>query len=204
MNQMQFGEWAPELNKSLSQFHTPMKLCRRIAEWCGIGPQTVAIEPSAGGGNFVRAMLERGARHVWAYEIDRVWCSVLSKQFMDSAHWNCVSIINQDFMSCEPRHDVQIALMNPPLTNGVAASHVAHALNFAPRAVSIMRSQDMHGVDRYDELWSKCDLAREVKLVRRPKYAGAGGKIETVIVDVYKKGTYDGPQSVEWWTDDWS
>lgn len=194
--QMQLGDWAPTLDESLSQFHTPVKLCQRMVKLAGVAPGMRVVEPSAGGGNIVRELISAGA-FVTAIEIDPRWRAVLSSEFGDRAFTLC-----GDFTKMESQ-PFDLAVMNPPLTNGVAAHHIRLALNWAPRVVSIIRSQDMHGVDRWDELWSDCDLATEVKLVRRPIYSGAGGKIENTIVEVYRKGEYHGPQKVEWWTDDW-
>lgn len=198
-NQLSLGEWAPPLKPELSQYHTPVKLCRRIVKWAGVKRGMRVLEPSAGGGNLVRELVRAGAI-VTAVEIDPAWAKVLYEEFSRTGR---VDVVESDFKNFSETDCYDMAVMNPPLDGGVGAGHVAHALRMAPKVVSVLRSQDPHGVDRYKELWSRCDQAGEVKLVRRPVYAGAGGQIETIIVDVRRQGTYDGPQSIEFWVDDW-
>lgn len=207
-NQLSLGDFAPPLLPELDQYHTPMKLAHRMVEWAGIKPGMWVLEPSAGGGNLVRAILAAGASP-FVMEIDPRWCKVLNNE-MANCRMDAVPLlaIQADFLDHTggPEFDrpLTMAVMNPPLTNGVGPKHVAMALKWAPKVISVLQARDLHGVERYDELWSKCDLAREAKLVRRAKWAGAGGQIETVVVDVRRKGTYDGPQTIEHWVDSWS
>ena len=198
MEQQQLGDFAPTLNPELSQYHTPMKLARRMVEWAGDLRGKFVIEPSAGGGNIVRELMRQGAFHVCAVECDPAWAKFLETEFGDER----VVVGWADFLEVEPR-PYHLAVMNPPLDDGVAAIHVRRALEWAPRVISIMRGQDLHCQRRWRELWSDCDLARLALMVNRPKYSGAGGQIETIVVDVYHKGTYSGPQVIEHWPDDW-
>lgn len=64
------------VNRALSQFMTPSSLAEQIAQWAGdgIAPRSSlqgvsVLEPSAGDGSLVRALLSRGAE-VYAVEID--------------------------------------------------------------------------------------------------------------------------------------
>ena len=200
MNQIQLGDFAPELLPELSQYHSPVKLCRRIVHWAENTKPLRGLrvlEPSAGGGNLVRELLGAGAI-VTAVEIDPRWTELLRREFPN------VEVIDADFLQMPLENRFDLAVMNPPLDKGLGGRHVRHALGFAPRAVSILRSQDLHTVERYKYLWSVCDLAREAKLSRRPKYRGAGGEFETVIDDIYRQGTYNGPQSIEHWPESWN
>lgn len=205
MNQLQLGEFAPPLRPQLSQYHTPVKLARRMVVWAGVRPGMHVLEPSAGGGNIVRELVRAGA-HVYAVEIDLAWARYLAAEFTHPAP---VYVSCRDFLAVEPDEiDCQadhfdVVVMNPPLDNGVGPDHIRHALQWAPRVVSVLRGQDLHGIARHELLWSRCDVAQIAFSVRRPVYAGGGGQIETVIVDVRRSGTYHEPQRIEHWADDW-
>jgi hypothetical protein len=196
------GGMAAPFNAELSQFHTPVKLARRIVDWAGVAGKRV-LEPSAGGGNIVRELVRAGASQIVAVEIDLLWCEAMASEFY-SCKQSCeqLRIIQGDFTALVPAQ-LDLAVANPPLDGGVGGHHVRHMLNWVPRAVSVMRGQDLHGGERYRELWSDCDLARIAFLSARPRYRNEGGKIETVVVDVYRKGTYSGVQSIEHWADRW-
>jgi len=62
----------PELDPGRSQWFTRPELCRRVVRWAGVRPGMRVLEPGAGSGNFVAALVEAGA-DVTAVEIDRRW-----------------------------------------------------------------------------------------------------------------------------------
>lgn len=194
--QMSLGDFAPSLDSALSQYHTPVKLARKIVKWAKIDSTTIALEPSAGGGNIVRELIRVNAT-VEAVEIDPRWVKVLRHEFSATA------IIDANFLEWMPSSRYHMAIMNPPLDEGVGTYHVKHALRFAPRVISILRGQDLHCKERYRNLWSDCDLAGLALLVQRPVYCGKGGQIETIVVDVRRKGTFKGRQTIEHWSDSW-
>lgn len=197
MNQLALGDFAPELLPELDQYHSPSKLCRRMVGYAGVLPGMRVLEPNAGAGNIVRELVAVGAE-VTAVEIDPRWCKVLRDEFKD------VEIVEANFLEWQAPDRYHLVVMNPPLTDGVGPTHVRHALRCAHRAVSVLQARDLHGVERYAELWAECDLAGEVKLVRRPAYAGTGGQIETVVVDARRRGSYSGPQTIVHWCDSWN
>lgn len=193
--QLQLGAWAPPLRGELSQYHTPTKLARRMVEWVYVRGKTV-LEPSAGGGNIVRELVAAGAARVIAVEIDPAWVALLRDEFGRAP----VDVVEGDFLRLQPMALCDLCVMNGPLNDGVAAEHVARSLEWAPRTTALLRAQDLHGVGRYDQLWCRCDLAREAHLVSRPVFVGEGGATEFDVVDVRRVGTFKGPQRIEHWT----
>lgn len=88
----------------------------------------------------------------------------------------------------------------PPLNDGVAATHVAKALTHAPRVITVLRTHDLHGIERHDHLWSQCHVAGLAFLVRRPVFTGDGGKTEFVVADIRRQGQGSTDSArLEWW-----
>lgn len=203
-SQLRLGDWGPELRPGLSQYPTPRILARRVVDWAGVRPGDSVLEPSAGGGNLVRELMRVGAR-VTAVEVDPEWAHVLVQEAG-------VKVVCADFIQWEPAIEgmFDLAVMNPPLNGGVGGDHVAHALRFAPRVVSVLRLADLAGRGRFNSLWSKCRIARLAILVERPVFAHVdgsdGGLTDFCVVDVRADGS-EWPecvaQTVEHWRDRW-
>ena len=192
--QMTLADWAPPLNPALSQWHTPGHLARHMVEWAGVQDCDTVLEPSVGGGSIARAVLACGAS-VFGFEIDIAWAHALKQ---DAAPGHLVVTV-ADFLTVPPVPDLcNVAVMNPPLDGGVGPAHVWRALQWCPRVVSVLRTVDLHGVERHATLWSKAHLAGIAWQIRRPKFGGAGAQEDFVVVDVRRDPPADGPR-LEWW-----
>jgi hypothetical protein len=141
----------------------------------------------------VRPLVTAGA-NVLAVELDPAWANALGD---DPAFHGRLTVIVGDFLRFEHYGELDLAMMNPPLDGGVGPEHIAHALRFAPRVVSVLRTVDLHGVKRYALLWSKAHLAGIAYCIRRPRFGGAGAKEDFVIVDV-RRAPAD-MRRPEWW-----
>lgn len=108
-------------------FPTPADLARRMVEAAGIEDGMCVLEPSAGTGNLVRAVLDAVDTEVLAYEINQALCSTLSRTFPShKMQVRCKDFLEvTDFMGCYPR-----VLMNPPFVNGADIQHITHAVKF--------------------------------------------------------------------------
>jgi predicted RNA methylase len=191
--QLTLGDFAPPMRQELSQYFTPQTMARKMVEWAGVRRGQRVLEPSAGGGSIVRELLEARA-NVTAYEIDPAWVKVMRQD----PTLKGATVVEGDFLEVGAGI-FDLAVANPPLNDGVAAQHIANMLELAPRVVSLLRAQDLHGQERYRQLWSRCDLAGIAYLVRRPVFSGDGGATEFVVVDVRRVGTFAGPQHIEHW-----
>lgn len=199
MTQQRLAGCGPELNPELGQLHTPKELAEKMAmmafrEVNGITNASI-LEPSAGGGNLIAALLGAwGPMKIHAVEIDKEWAKATLYRFLGYP----VSVTCRDFMLLEPSGKrYNIAVMNPPLDDGVGPTHIAHALEFAPCAISVLRTNDLHGVEHHKKLWSKVHLDRLVLPKRRPIFLGGGGRQNFCIVQV--SFDHSDKTIVEWW-----
>ena len=195
MTQQMLGDFAPAYDTSLSQFHTPAWLCERMVSLLVIKDEPHIIEPSAGGGNIVKACLDVGGR-VLANELDPAWCRHIANRFQDSIRIliNTGDFLTTDFQGVR-RFDAGV--MNPPLNAGEGPYHVQHVLEIADQAVTVLRANDMHTKSADEMLWSHCDIAGVYPLVGRDAFAGA--RSDFVVVDVRPQNTFDGQQIFEHW-----
>lgn len=87
------------------------------------------LEPSAGSGNIVKALKERGAKEVIACEIDPRLRKVLSGE---------CTVIADDFLTVtrEQVSHIDLIVMNPPFSQ--AERHFLHAVDIAPEECEII------------------------------------------------------------------
>lgn len=109
-------------------FPTPPELAAEVVALAGIEPGDKVLEPSAGTGNILRAILaERDpvASHVdaTAIEINRELCDGLTAA--DLALW--VHPLERDFLACNDLGEFDKIVMNPPFAGAADIKHVKHA-----------------------------------------------------------------------------
>lgn len=118
-------------------FPTPPDVAARVVELAEIEPGMNVLEPSAGTGNLIRAMLDLGAS-IYAVEIN----SELSRVLRDVVECrDLVDVRCADFLSLNGElGKFDRIVMNPPFRNGEDIRHIEHAKRFlAPggRLVSV-------------------------------------------------------------------
>jgi phospholipid N-methyltransferase len=106
-------------------FPTPADLARRMVEAAGLEPGLCVLEPSAGTGAIVRAILEAVDTEVLGYEINGALCTVLRNSFPSyKLQVRCKDFLTvTEFAGCYPR-----VIMNPPFSNGDDIRHIKHAV----------------------------------------------------------------------------
>lgn len=115
---------AVDLKKANEQFFTPWEVIRRMLDRLGVQPGDAAMEPSAGSGRIVAAMLERGAEVV-AIEIDERYLSVLRDLQRDNRR---LVIEHGDFLAmARPAIRPDVIAMNPPFSKGQDVQHFQRA-----------------------------------------------------------------------------
>ena len=183
----------------LSQWFTPPLLARKVAEWARLDGLDV-LEPSAGGGALVRAAVECGARSVQTCEIDPRHAAAIAGCRLGS------------FLDARPSDfaPVDLALMNPPYEDGVDGDFLAHALEFAPRVVALIRLNALVGLGRYESVWRSSRITRIAFCVRRPPFesdlATGGAKSDFVVVEYAREDSRYSlcEQTIEHWPEAWS
>lgn len=126
-------------------FYTPTPLAADLVRRADIRPDDLVLEPSAGEGALVRAVLTECPRaRVIALEIREAckgWLCSLDVQEMRIC----------DFLDAQPGFHVDRVVMNPPFTRQQDIDHVRHAyawLKPGGRLVSVMSSGAMERTNR--------------------------------------------------------
>lgn len=129
-------------------FETPPKLAAELVSWADVRPDHLALEPSAGFGRIVDALLEAGARvRIFERHPER-------RRHLDTryARDHAVAIgLNDDFMACQFSPAFDRVVMNPPFERQADIDHVLHAWRCVKpggRLVSIMAAGTLFRQDR--------------------------------------------------------
>ena len=190
MTQLTIVEAGPEQNPELSQWFTSPEIAREMvrmaAQFLRMRPDARVLEPSAGRGNLVRAVLEVAPlAHVDAIDIDPRWGSTLS------ALGPNVTGATVDYLERPaPAKRYHLAITNPPYDGGLEAAHLAKMLNECDRVIALLPARSLHGLERWTRVWSRFRsewwLREKVHLVRRPKFGEGGGSDEIVLLDMHR------------------
>lgn len=193
----------PAFDPDQAQFFTPPDVAGRMAAWAAPLFADAArrawtvrvLEPSAGSGALVQAVraLAPGAS-IDAVERDPRWARHLRTLA-------CAEVHEGDYLDRPaPAHRYHLAIANPPYNGGEEGPHVAKLLDEADRIVLHLPVRSLHGVERHELAWRRIGVdwwvRREARLVRRPKYVGAGGSDEIIVLDLRRAA---GPCELEWW-----
>ena len=108
-------------------FPTPPDLAARVIELAEIEAGMTVLEPSAGTGNLVRAVVEAVDTEIVGYEINRELCTLLAKVFPAYQ----LNIECADFLTVtEGMGQFPRIVMNPPFGNAQDIAHIRHAQKF--------------------------------------------------------------------------
>ncbi len=108
-------------------FPTPMETARYMCELADLQPGICVLEPSAGTGNIVQAILDSVDTEVMAYEINPALCAGLEKKFPSYK----LQVRQRDFLEVTDFQGCyEKVIMNPPFENGADIKHIMHALTF--------------------------------------------------------------------------
>ena len=112
--------------QTLQAFDTPDPVCDQIVAFAAAGRGAMCLEPSAGTGAIVRAMLRAGVRaaDILAVEIDEIRARGLD-QTIDAG----VRVIQGDFLQWPSEIHFDAIVMNPPFHGGDDVRHVEHAFS---------------------------------------------------------------------------
>lgn len=168
------GLESAELRRDLSSFFTPPGLAACTWEFTAryVRPRTV-IEPSAGRGALIRAMLDSAypPERVLAFDVDPENITELHRLQREHPLGHVIEVRARDFLAAEVTERLDAALMNPPYEDNQDVDFIAQALLWAPRAVSIVPSRIEHSEGRSD-FWARHDAPRRAVLELRPQFGG--------------------------------
>lgn len=177
-------------------------MAARIAEWAfraewldQAGPVHV-LEPSAGDGALVGAM--RHDARITAVEIVPTQAAELTAKFPT------VEVVTADFLQWKPTRLFDLAVMNPPYSScpGADGMHVARALNACRGVVALVRTNFLHGFQRYHQVFRWSELTRQVVFSRRPGFGGPadsghGARHDYQLVELRRRATERRPGDVD-------
>ncbi len=174
----------------LDQYFTTDTLAERIVKWADIPPGSKVLEPSAGSGNFVKALfkLVPGVK-VTAVEIDTVYSNILQRTRLPEERSRFTNLC-ADFMTFKQRpgndnYLFDFCIMNPPYgsrkdgTVGLAHDHVRKAFEFSKVVIILCANAFEYGVGGQGKIFDHNVVTKRVQLVRRPVFEGPADKGET-------------------------
>lgn len=155
---------SPEQQAATESFWTPPLCADACVEvltrpdlptWIGRG--TRVVEPHAGGGAFVRALLRR-TPHVRALDVDRTApaLALVPSEVVDFLDWE---------------GEADFVVGNPPFSE--AETHVRHALRCAPNVAFLLRLGFLASQER-SAFWLEHKPAAVYVLTERPSFTGGG------------------------------
>lgn len=145
------------MRRANDAYYTPDALAEALVALLPIEATDTVMEPSAGGGAFVRALLPRCAR-VLA-------CDVEDCEGLDLAH----SAHRGDFLSCGIGGRWTVG--NPPYRG--FERHVDHALQLGRHVAYLLRLSVMESATRAP-MWRRWPLRKVWVLAERPSFTGGG------------------------------
>jgi predicted RNA methylase len=159
----------PAFKPELGQWHTPMWLARKAAQW--LTPGASVFEPACGGGNLIAAARERGCRVV-AGDIDPAWAAQARCRFPEGeVPVFCGDFLEESELWCI--HGPDEFFMNPPFEANKHMEFVLHALEIAGVVVGIFPASFEFGKERDDKLWASSGfVSRRARLPERVDYGG--------------------------------
>ena len=173
----------------LDRYYTPDDFARACVQRMTIPEGAEVLEPSVGGGAFVRAVLRAtgGSAFVTGIDLDP-----------DADGFTlCDTSIPGDFLDyapglVSPGYDVVVG--NPPYAG--ADLHVRAALRVAPRVGFLLRINFLEGQKRA-QLWQDTPLASVHVFSRRPSFTGQGTDATGYAWFIWDK-SHEGPASIHW------
>lgn len=106
-------------------FPTPPALAQKMVELAELQERNRILEPSAGTGNILQAIITADKGLPMAIEINDALAENLAKRFP------LTPVIGKDFLTCNGElGKFDRILMNPPFENGSDIKHIKHALAF--------------------------------------------------------------------------
>jgi hypothetical protein len=110
-------------------YPTPPDLAARMVEFADIDAGSIVLEPSAGTGNILAAIIDAVKCAPVAIEIDRDLAQRLSERYQSDPQCD-TSVLCADFLEYSPSGwKPERVLMNPPFNGGADIKHINHALS---------------------------------------------------------------------------
>jgi len=163
-----------ERKPELSQWYTEPLLAERIWALAKAGPCSSVLEPSAGDGALLKAVLRSpgDCRRIQAVEIDHDRIAALTdvKARADGIGIQTTVACANWLTMLDSGERFDVAIMNSPFEDGQTEQHIAHTLNRARRVVAVAQTSLLHGVERGETFWPRVHVLTIAFLKRRPSF----------------------------------
>jgi hypothetical protein len=155
------------VRRPLDAYYTPDTLAETLVSLLPIRPTDTALEPHAGGGAFVRALVRRlGKERVWAQDINP---AAPGLQELPGGQAEPCDFLEQ---CLGPAAGPTWIVGNPPY--GAAAAHLHRALECTYQHVAfLLRLAFLESTARVP-LWTRYPPRKVWVLVQRPSFTGTG------------------------------
>jgi predicted RNA methylase len=195
-------------DRALSQWFTPAWLARRLVAWGGSLRLQHVIEPSAGSGELVAAILESMGPDdelgsVTAFELDPRWVAHLRGRFPMG-----VEVYEADFLGAHNRLSLtyDVALLNPPYERQLDVAFLRRAMSLALECRGIFRLAFLANRGTRAAIAERGHVLRRVAMLGRVKFDGDGdgtpvSDFVAIETSRAKPGEAPGCEGavIEWW-----
>lgn len=184
-------EKSTALCKDLSFYPTPDAVIRKLLAEVHIDAESHVLEPSAGDGSIVRALLAKGAR-VDAVEVEPGRVRALQELERGDRR---LTVTHANFLTMPPRPVYSHVVMNPPFYGVHFMQHVMRAYEFlrpGGKLVAVLpASVEFNESKQHDAFrkWAKKHSERYSQLftdLPAESFAAAGTRINTVYILLHK------------------
>lgn len=201
-------EESAEKDRALSQWFTPTWLARRLVAWGGSLHLAHVLEPSAGSGELVAAILDSMGPNeelgsVTAFELDPRWAAHLRARFPTD-----VDVCEADFLGTHNRLDLDydVAVLNPPYERQLDVAFLRRCMSIAQRTVGIFRLAFLANRGTRAAIAERGHVLRRVAMLGRVRFDGDGdgtpvSDFVAIETSRAKPGETPGCEGavIEWW-----
>lgn len=183
-------------------FPTPPDLAKRLCDEAGILSGCRVLEPSAGTGNILKAILNNAVGadcvRIVAVEINHALVEQLeyTRNMTLYANEDNYKIIEGDFLECNgDLGKFDRVVMNPPFAEGQDVAHVRHAFNFLKpggRLVSIMGAGVTFKSDKKTTEFREWldEIGGTIEALPPDSFKESGTSVQSVVV-IIERGNYE-------------
>lgn len=203
---------AERKQRDFSQWFTRPDLARRLWLWAQMNApisrlEPDVLEPTCGVGGLLVPIIELGVRtnSVCAVDIDPKNTRAVRRRF--AKHLPRLSVHTGNFLKMTPAQlgkGYDFAPVNFPFEDNAHIDLTEHAFSFTKIVTGIYPADVAYSAGRAD-FWAWHDIAREARLVKRPRFGGRHTPmINFVVLDLRRRAhrRKDGEATaarIEWW-----
>ena len=184
MDNIQQGNTIKSEKQVFQFFPTPAELAKKIVEMACVESDSLCLEPSAGQGAIVDAILPISQK-VDMVELNQDNAAVLEKKYP-----YLVLSVN-DFLAIVPKQTYDRVIMNPPFSNKACIDHTLHAFQFLKKGGILVSVVDSGCATRSDkksrEFWDWVTCEGEYEEIEAGTFKVSGTMVGAYIVKFVKK-----------------